>query len=730
MTHILQQEVNDLRMFGDPFEEFLPALRSDSWTIKMIRGGREFRLVRNRDGRITVNGRKPYYRDFRALLVSEQFANLPLLATALRHSTRALDHEISDLGARAFLPNRGTIRWPGREDAELSFQSVDRLLEEQSERLRIYVINGVAGVGKTKLVERIVRKRSEPASYKAGKALLFHVQSLGKVLTSLDDRIAGTLSSLRASFVREELTPLIRRDLVQLAIDGFDELSDSRGYDRAWGALRDFIRELKGRGVCILAGRDTMLDMDAVLRGLGNVVPESSVIFLNIEHPSPLDIRKWLERKPDWAGSVSELKEIEKQATRLEYLRRPFFVQSVARLGPDRFADMGGDPLVALMESMVAREGEKMIPDASSGIDRQKSGELYAEVLSEAARMMMDDETPGIEIELLRMLIEEVFLDAVNKETLDAIAQRAETLALLESDPRDERIRVFPHENIRSYFFSRSIANYLPEYGAMNALHRTHLSAEDLFTFNRVVRRQRNRHSVREALHKVLRDATPYGVLSSNIGGLLLSILPFDDEVCVSGEYTLANLTLRDAWMAEHNGVQRANLVNCRIDRLDARGADLGKVSFSNVDVYEMLADSYVVFGGSPPNIDVLVTEGQRRNFDRSAIRQWVAERSSPGESPEAPDKRWPLLEKLARMSMRSYWIFDRDEAMEKLMRSPHWESLAELLQEHRRLEVTGNVDASGSSRLQFHLIAGQDFLQDAYTEESTSRIKSALGMS
>ena len=118
MTHVLQQEVNDLRMFGDPFEKFSPALRSDSWTVKMIRGGREFRLVRNRDGRIAVNGRRPPHPHFRALLVSEQFANLPLLATALRHSTRALGDEISNLGDRAFLPNRGTIRGPENECAE------------------------------------------------------------------------------------------------------------------------------------------------------------------------------------------------------------------------------------------------------------------------------------------------------------------------------------------------------------------------------------------------------------------------------------------------------------------------------------------------------------------------------------------------------------------------------------------------------------------------------------
>ena len=172
----------------------------------------------------------------------------------------------------------------GDESTELTFDSVCETLEQPEDRLRVFVVNGVAGVGKSHLIERIVRRRAAPASYKSGTPLLLHVESRGKVLTSLSDRIAGTLSSLRASFVEEELKPLIRRGAVQVAIDGFDELSDSRGYVRAWGALRDFVRDLRGQGTCVLAGRDTMLDVGAVRDGLGNTINEDSVTFLRIQH--------------------------------------------------------------------------------------------------------------------------------------------------------------------------------------------------------------------------------------------------------------------------------------------------------------------------------------------------------------------------------------------------------------------------------------------------------------
>ena len=211
------------------------------------------------------------------------------------------------------------------------------------------------------MIERIVRRRAAPPAYKSGTPLLLHVESRGKVLTSLNDRIAGTLSSLRASFVEEELKPLIRRGAIQVAIDGFDELSDSRGYVRAWGALRDFIRDLQGRGTCMLAGRDTMLDVDTVRAGLGNTVDGNSTTFLHVQHPHTEDVRVWLSRRDKWEGRNQDLDLVEKRIQATEYLRRPFFISQIADLGPDRFQDAQGEPVAELMDRHRQEGGRKTV---------------------------------------------------------------------------------------------------------------------------------------------------------------------------------------------------------------------------------------------------------------------------------------------------------------------------------------------------------------------------------
>ena len=286
MSEILEKEIADLRLFADPFDGFEPELQADGWTATFVRKGEEISIRREPDGTIrTLDGPgQPIYRNFKGLLVSKPFADLPRLARDLLHrTTNLIDPNTGNM--KEFLPVAGEIQRSNGDHAPLSFEYVRDMPERPDNRLCVLVIDGSAGVGKTHLLERIVRSRAAPASYKSGKPLLLHIESRGKVLTSLNDRIAGTLSALRASFFEEELKPLIRRGAIQLAIDGFDELSDSRGYVRAWGALRDFIRDLEGKGACMLAGRDTMLDRATVRDGLKNAVDDNDIVFLRVQPP-------------------------------------------------------------------------------------------------------------------------------------------------------------------------------------------------------------------------------------------------------------------------------------------------------------------------------------------------------------------------------------------------------------------------------------------------------------
>ena len=742
MNEHLKKELADLQLFADPFEEFKSRPHADGWTASFVRKGEEISIQRESNGAIrTLAGPgQPIYRNLKGLLVSETFANLERLASAQMHRTADLaDPGTGDL--KEFLPVAGEIRRNnGPEDEPLTFDRVCDVLERTEDRLRVFVIDGSAGVGKSHLIERIVRRRAEPASYKSGKPLLLHVESRGKVLTSLNDRIAGTLSNLRASFFEEELKPLIRRGTVQLAIDGFDELSDNRGYARAWGALRDFIRDLEGKGTCVLAGRDTMLDLAIVREGLGTTVGGDDIVFLRIQNPSAVEVRDWLYNHEKWRSQRTVMNSLERRIESSEYLRRPFFISRVADLGPEHFQDAQGEPITDLMESIVRREGEKLM-GASDDISTDLAIQLCGEFLAEVARMMMDDETNEIETDLVELILEEVFTGHANREMVNALAQRAGALALLEVEKGGGNKRTFPHETIRSYFFARSVFDYLPKHGATTALHRVPLGADDFRIFNRVARCKSisDQRQLRECLLSKLREPGGYDYLRSNVGGLLLSFAPLEEDGLEDDVLVLSHLELRDVWMADLLGAQEVNLNGCHIHRLDVRGADLGKATFSDTKVFELLADPFVKFGTSVPNVDriILYEHFKERRLFGAEVPDWIARArrvpmSRLGDTD--PDERWSLLEKFARISMRQYAIRSNEDQMDpasrKIIASPMWPELRRLLEKYNRIEVGNTPPASGPKSEWLHLVAGGEFLNpEQASQESTRRILEELNV-
>ena len=741
MRDNLREELEDLQLFADPFEEFRDSPNPGGWTASFVRKGDEIALRRESDGTIrTLRGpgqRK--YRSLKGLLVSEVFANVGRLASAQVHLTQHLTDPKTG-NPKEFLSYSGEIRC-GTESSELTLDSVRDALSQAASRLRVFVVNGVAGVGKSHLIERIVRSRAAPGSYKSGKPLLLHVESRGKVLTSLNDRIAGTLSSLRASFVEEELKPLIRRGAIQIAIDGFDELSDSRGYVRAWGALRDFIRDLRGCGTCVLAGRDTMLDAEAVRSGLQPTVDDDSVTFLHVRHPPAEEVRRWLSRHDDWRGKNQALKVVENQIEASEYLRRPFFASQIAMLGPDGFQEAQGEPIGDLMDSIVRREGVRLTGPATD-IAPDLASELYRQVLAETARLMMDDETNTVDVDILGLLVHEIFSDHADDEMISALAQRAGAMALLEESAGDRSKRSFPHETVRSFFFAQSVFAGFAAHGASAGLHRVPLSAEDFRIFNRVARRRavEDQARLRRALRARLVEANGYDYLRANIGGLLLAVAPLEGDAGVDDErLVLANVELSDAWMADLLGGQQVTLDSCTVHRLDVRGADLGGVQFSNVQVGELIVDPYVKFGTTAPQVGSLfVYERFKETRWGGAPGEWIRRRmrKSTLTDGSASDLYpvWDLLKRFARISMRQYAIRsgrdNNDPAARRILDSPYWPRLRKVLHRHGRLEIPDRLDAAGPKSEWFHLVAGAEFLDPASAQEdSTGAILNELGV-
>ena len=88
MKDSLLEEIEDLQLFADPFEEFTKSLESNGWTANFVRKGKEIAIQRESNGTIrTLRGLgQRRYRNLKGLLVSEAFANLGGLALPVPHN--------------------------------------------------------------------------------------------------------------------------------------------------------------------------------------------------------------------------------------------------------------------------------------------------------------------------------------------------------------------------------------------------------------------------------------------------------------------------------------------------------------------------------------------------------------------------------------------------------------------------------------------------------------------
>jgi|GEM_PF-4197801 len=446
---VYSQELEDLKIFSDPFaDSHFSAKNNSEWTALFERKGEKIALKRQEDGRIfSIDSGELVAGNFKSLLASKQFANIKYLA-------RAISHEYG-------FPNNNYMNVPfkinGNKDIT-DFSGVQKFLSSLEKGGGVVGVEGPAGAGKTHFIERLAVESAKSMLAGSGmRPIIIPVVSAGKILSAIDDRIDGSLSALRANFNRSELPCLMRNGLISIAIDGFDELSDSRGYDNSWSALRELLRDIGVGGLILLSGRDSFISIDVLKDFIGkslNIIG-ISLHSLNIGFPSALDVCNWISiENSNWSDHVYES---QKRFEEFSWLRRPFFVSQISKMDPVLFLNTEDEQIISLCSDMVTREVDKIgmpsevLPEAGERI-------VYS-ILTEAARTMLDYEIDYVDPSLLEVAVEIACEEYApgNKDFSKALSARAKTLSLLEPahGTGDRNNRKFPHEKIKAFFYSR-----------------------------------------------------------------------------------------------------------------------------------------------------------------------------------------------------------------------------------------------------------------------------------
>ncbi|HYD38396.1 MAG TPA: hypothetical protein VEA60_12330 [Allosphingosinicella sp.] len=720
----------DLSRFADLDSDFLVSDKDGDWIASFSQNGISISLTIDRDGKRVIerrDGVEARFSTYAGLLMSPGFGNLQRLALT---QVAALHRDSPYIrNPDGHLPIVGSLEsyTEARESGQSFLERIEQWLTDdiaESENIKALVVDGPAGIGKTHLIRRLSYDRA--ANYGPGSAPpLLHLQSRGRKLTTLNDVLAFTLNELRLPLTFFQIPVLAKYGLLHIALDGFDELADPYGYEHAWGSVLDFAKAITGKGVLILAGRDTFIDVRTVRRALP-ILNEKNTSAAHLRALRGGEAIDWLQRRGWSESNISQLR----QAGLLDeesYALRPFFISELARLPSEggSFEEFLGFPLRVLISKILSREVQLLEPFLAlrEGADLRN---LLDGLFQEIARFISDAETDRIDVANLQLLSELVFAEWTTDEGLAVLRFRIPALVLLEQESADTR--KFSHSEIHDYFLGENYISLLSRNEISKSLKRNILGTDLLETFHDLIS-YLPANSCKEffaGARKVIDDVGLIAQEGKNVAALLLAA---SHRLSIVGEpFALTGFALDE--VALRGEVSDVTLKQGTISLLDARGCDFSKVVFDDVQVATLLADDATRAGASCPtpfNLQVVRAGRVNAIFDPTERDRWIgrhrAAREESGTSPE-----WDLLIRLCRVILRQNWIREvEDDMAGKLLRQPEWPKVRDILEQHELLQIRQGVHAAGPRSNFYRIHRAEEFLQPESDDSIVQEIRREL---
>lgn len=698
-----QQIRRDLSLFSDPATPVEFREETGRLFVEMFRSGEERRyFFRSAAGPIDARHNGQTYISLASLLSSTEFADLRRFADTQR---RVLQQKSLD----SLIDPNGVIDPSGiAEPFDISKARAMFSPSSGEGALKVLLIDGPAGVGKTSLIERLVYERSAEPTLPP----ILHITSKGRRLSNLPDAIGKTASDIDARFRADQVPVLARLGALQIAIDGFDELVQPDGYGNAWGALKDLVRNIGEGGPLVLAGRDSFFDQQDIQKkfdSFGSKIDLKIVRLSEVLEHVALD---WLVTR-GWSREdlqASEAQEFFKRS----YVRRPFFLSQIADLGGfDNIPAEMGSPQSIIVTRLLDREAKILQSGLSAASDEDIEAALHR-LCEELAVDMAERESDSVSLEYVEFTADYVFSDMASDDEKSALLNKVGSLAFLEVVEGGSE-RKFPHSELQNHFFAAALFNSLAAAEFFPPLRAVLYGADVVEAFAEVMRRAPV-EKYNQALNYLLelQISERFSVrLRSNVAALILGAM-------VRGERLLVPVDLSNSEINEvrvFDQLSPVDLKGSTITRLDARGADLSYVVLESAFVATLLVDETTLFGKSLPNVGTLQVEGQGRIsaiHDGELQMEWLTAHSELADNPDDwdRDRELPLVkyfDRICRRFIRQHQIRDNDKDTGSwLLRDHRWSEVRELLGD--RL-VTMTRDSSGTKDLFYHLVGPEELL-------------------
>jgi NACHT domain len=733
MNLLVNALIDELAVFADvgtvpPKQESY----GNSTILRFVKNGEPVALRFEEDGSVFERrggGEEEKHSSYRALLASDGFANLRVWASSQYDFLRqTVDEE-------RLLPFEGVLAAKGEAAQPTTLEAVEQHLSspprDEGTNIRVLLVDGPAGIGKTALIERLAYRRAR--DYRTtGRPLVLHVKSRGRILTYLQDLMAFSLQTLRRVPVTFDQVPvLVRHGLVVLAIDGFDELADPNGYDNAWAQVRDLAQQIEGDGALILAGRETFIGRDRLLKAVPRLAtPTSNVAILTLQPVKPHTATQWLKRQ-GWNDEQIKTAEDWEFFEEGSYALRPFFLAQLAELAGPAAEALPSYPLAFLVARMVEREATKFGEQVERSLSLPQRKQFVYDLLGEVARDMAENQTDSIDEESLRWIVELVLGQEIDPDVSAILKNRAAVVAFLQNDDRAGR-RKFAHTELFNFFLADTTISAVCKQEIPKFLRRNILGSDFLIIFGMVLASSRV-DRVKQFLETSAPLAMSYGSIDRggrNVGALLFAALPVANA---TDNFVIRAVDVDDAVIT--GTAQAALISNVTVNQLDAKEADVSAVRFENCNVAALVAADISRVSSSFPDVAwiELVEPGSERSImDEKEIRAWIDRHGRLREEEQSglPTKvlehgLYRLLQRVCRVMLRQHWIrSDGDDYVTKLVADSWWGRLQELLSENGLLQVKQNKPASGPPSSFFHIRHAREILA---LESSNQQVRNLM---
>lgn len=697
--------------------------------VQMSRDAQQLKIQINKvSGQVTVKGEHGTSKmpSLRSLIASEIFANIQSFVDTQERLFKR------DLDAGRFNPDNLIEPSGDLDSKDLDFSYFcDSLAPQSSNRgVSLMLLDGPAGVGKTSLVRRLMVHRCQERRHGVDVPPVLHVLNRGKGLATLTNILAHSTQTSGAKFTYSQVPILVSMGLIQVCIDGFDELADPSGYKDAWEALRNFIDDVRVGGPVILAGRDTFFDAQSFIESLNASRASVSLSRARLKPVSKSVAVNYLV-KNEWERS--EVEKLEKNDFLAEegYALRPYFLSVLATMSNKSWKtilDSGAGPKYFLIDAMVNREKE-LIADVIKETEGVDSRKIFETFLGGVAVEMAGAQTDAIDLPYLELIAETQLKDVLHKNDLGRFIGRIGSVALLEQDKGAANLRCFTHSEIYNYYLTWGMIEEVSSGTISAAVRRGDISIDFIGVLIDTLAQVPDDifAAFTLKLHQELLKE-PYGRFAQNLGTLVLATL--EKEVS-NVQRSYSNLSLDEAVFPRET--ESAEFSNCFILRLDVRGSDLTHLQFDDSSKVATL-----VMDGStrlPKNM-MDVSEVEMHAHDGIKYIRVPDEINDILKSEEDDDDELhnaqavKVFDRLCRVFLRQHWIrmSEEDLTWRPFMNEPHITDIFAILKDNKRIVEETQLPTGGGQAVFFHIKEPLNFLDSSRMSEEEVDIWKAIG--